>query len=249
MARARSAPGKELRAKEASRRAREGAESVQAGSRKIERIDALARPTRASHRRAQGLGSCNGRAANSHRVRSVAARLTSEGPEARDDRRCLRVLDGRRWKQRASARRVAGQQISPRRMRARAAAREGRPRDRTARCDSRGGRDCTRMSSVGLRVRRSSLPGETSLRLRSTPTRPSTGCSAAGNQYLRRSRGGGRRAQRRAGQPLQPPAQPPHVPSAPREDLAREPDVQPGSVDQVGHEGVAGHEVAARQRE
>ena len=51
------------------------------------------------------------------------------------------------------------------------------------------------------------------------------------------------------GQPLQSPAQPPHVPAAPREDLAREPDVQPGSVDQVGHEGVAGHEVAARQRE
>jgi hypothetical protein len=50
-------------------------------------------------------------------------------------------------------------------------------------------------------------------------------------------------------EPLQPPAQPLHIPAAPREDLAREPHVQPGSVDQVGHEGVAGHEVAARQRE
>ncbi len=50
-------------------------------------------------------------------------------------------------------------------------------------------------------------------------------------------------------EPLQPPAQPPHVPSAPREGLAGVPDVQAGSVDQVGHEGVAGHEVAARQRQ
>jgi hypothetical protein len=52
-----------------------------------------------------------------------------------------------------------------------------------------------------------------------------------------------------AGQPLQPPPQPLHVAAAAREDLARVPDVQPGSLDQVGHEGVAGHEVAAWQRE
>lgn len=48
---------------------------------------------------------------------------------------------------------------------------------------------------------------------------------------------------------LQPPAQPLHIPPPPREDLAREPHVQPGALDQVGHEGVAGHEVAAWQRE
>jgi hypothetical protein len=48
-------------------------------------------------------------------------------------------------------------------------------------------------------------------------------------------------------QTLEPPAQPVHVPAPPREDLARVPHVQAGSVDQVGHEGVAGHEVAARQ--
>jgi hypothetical protein len=52
-----------------------------------------------------------------------------------------------------------------------------------------------------------------------------------------------------AAEPLQPPPQPLHVPAAACEDLARVPDVQPGSVDQVGHEGVAGHEVAAWQRE
>jgi uncharacterized protein YecT (DUF1311 family) len=51
------------------------------------------------------------------------------------------------------------------------------------------------------------------------------------------------------GEPLQPPAQPLHVPAAAREDLAGVPDVQPGSLDQVGHEGVARHEVAAWQRE
>lgn len=48
---------------------------------------------------------------------------------------------------------------------------------------------------------------------------------------------------------LQPPAQPLHIPPTPRENLTREPHVKPGSVDQVGHEGVAGHEVAAWQRE
>jgi hypothetical protein len=52
-----------------------------------------------------------------------------------------------------------------------------------------------------------------------------------------------------AGQPLQPPAQPLHVPSPAREDLAWEPHLQAGSVDQLRHEGVAGHEVAAWQRE
>jgi Homing endonuclease associated repeat len=51
------------------------------------------------------------------------------------------------------------------------------------------------------------------------------------------------------GKPLKPPAQPPHVPAAAREDFAGVPDVQAGSVDQVGHEGVAGHQVAAWQRE
>jgi LAGLIDADG endonuclease len=56
-------------------------------------------------------------------------------------------------------------------------------------------------------------------------------------------------ASRPGAQPLQPPPQPLHVPAASREDLARVPDVQPGSLDQVGHEGVAGHEVAAWQRE
>jgi LAGLIDADG endonuclease len=50
-------------------------------------------------------------------------------------------------------------------------------------------------------------------------------------------------------EPVQPPAQPLHVPTPPREDLARVPDVQPGSLDQVGHEGVAGDQVAAWQRE
>jgi hypothetical protein len=50
-------------------------------------------------------------------------------------------------------------------------------------------------------------------------------------------------------EPLQPPPQPLHVAPPPREDLARVPHVQAGSVDQVGHEGVAGHEVAAWQRE
>jgi LAGLIDADG endonuclease len=50
-------------------------------------------------------------------------------------------------------------------------------------------------------------------------------------------------------EPLQPLVQPLHVPAPPREDLAREPHVQAGSVDQVGHERVAGHEVAAWQRQ
>jgi hypothetical protein len=50
-------------------------------------------------------------------------------------------------------------------------------------------------------------------------------------------------------EPLQPPPQPLHIPAPAREDLAGVPDVQSGSVDQVGHEGVAGHQVAARQRE
>jgi LAGLIDADG DNA endonuclease family protein len=50
-------------------------------------------------------------------------------------------------------------------------------------------------------------------------------------------------------EPLQAPAQPLHVPAAAREDVARVPDVQPGSLDQVGHEGVAGKQVAARQCE
>jgi hypothetical protein len=48
---------------------------------------------------------------------------------------------------------------------------------------------------------------------------------------------------------LQPPAQPLHVAPAAGEDLARVPNVQPGSLDQVGHEGVAGDQVAARQCE
>jgi hypothetical protein len=51
------------------------------------------------------------------------------------------------------------------------------------------------------------------------------------------------------GEPLQPPPQPLDVPAAAREDLARVPHVQPGSLDQVGHEGVAGDQVAAWQRE
>jgi Homing endonuclease associated repeat len=52
-----------------------------------------------------------------------------------------------------------------------------------------------------------------------------------------------------AGQPLQPPAQSLHVSSPAREQLALEPHVQAGPVDQLRHEGVAGHEVAAWQRE
>jgi uncharacterized protein YecT (DUF1311 family) len=52
-----------------------------------------------------------------------------------------------------------------------------------------------------------------------------------------------------AAEPLQPPPQPLHVPAAACEDFAWVPDVQPGSLDQVGHEGVARHEVAAWQRE
>jgi hypothetical protein len=48
---------------------------------------------------------------------------------------------------------------------------------------------------------------------------------------------------------LQPAAQAVDVASAAREQLAVEPDVQAGSSDQLRHEGVAGHEVAARQRE
>jgi hypothetical protein len=52
-----------------------------------------------------------------------------------------------------------------------------------------------------------------------------------------------------AAQPLQPPAQSLDVSSPAREQLALEPHVQAGSVDQLGHEGVAGHEVAAWQRE
>lgn len=51
------------------------------------------------------------------------------------------------------------------------------------------------------------------------------------------------------GQPLEPPAQPHHIPAAAGEDLAREPHVQPGSMDQVGHEGIAGNQVAAGQCE
>jgi LAGLIDADG endonuclease len=50
-------------------------------------------------------------------------------------------------------------------------------------------------------------------------------------------------------QPDEPPLQPLHIPAPARVDLTREPHVQPGSVDQVGHEGVAGHEVAAWQRQ
>jgi hypothetical protein len=52
-----------------------------------------------------------------------------------------------------------------------------------------------------------------------------------------------------AADPLEPAAQPVHVGAAACEELAVEPDVEAGSADQLGHEGVAGHEVAARQRE
>jgi hypothetical protein len=48
---------------------------------------------------------------------------------------------------------------------------------------------------------------------------------------------------------LEPPPQPLHVAATPREQLTREPDVQAGPVDQLGHEGVACHEIAAGQRE
>jgi hypothetical protein len=48
---------------------------------------------------------------------------------------------------------------------------------------------------------------------------------------------------------LEAPAQPVHVAAAAREELAREPDVEAGAAGQLGHEGVAGHEVAAGQRQ
>jgi hypothetical protein len=50
-------------------------------------------------------------------------------------------------------------------------------------------------------------------------------------------------------EPRQPAPQALHVPPAPREHLARKPDLEPGPADQLGHEGVAGHQVAAWQRE
>jgi LAGLIDADG endonuclease len=49
-------------------------------------------------------------------------------------------------------------------------------------------------------------------------------------------------------EPFEAPAQPLHVPPPARIYLAREPHVQAGSVDQVGHEGVAGDQVASWQR-
>jgi hypothetical protein len=48
---------------------------------------------------------------------------------------------------------------------------------------------------------------------------------------------------------LEAPAQPVHVGAAAREELAAEPGVEAGAAGQLGHEGVAGHEVAARQRQ
>jgi hypothetical protein len=48
---------------------------------------------------------------------------------------------------------------------------------------------------------------------------------------------------------LEAPAQPVDVAAAAREELAPEPDVEPGAAGQFGHEGVAGHEVAAGQRQ
>jgi hypothetical protein len=52
-----------------------------------------------------------------------------------------------------------------------------------------------------------------------------------------------------SGEALQPLSQSVHVASPPRKELAGVPDVQPRSVDQLGHEGVAGDEVAAWQGE
>ena len=48
---------------------------------------------------------------------------------------------------------------------------------------------------------------------------------------------------------LEAPAQPVHVVAPAREELAGEPHVEAGAADQLGHEGVAGHEVAAGQCE
>lgn len=48
---------------------------------------------------------------------------------------------------------------------------------------------------------------------------------------------------------LEPAAQPVHIGPAAREELAAQPDVEAGSADQLGHEGVAGDQVAAWQRE
>jgi hypothetical protein len=50
-------------------------------------------------------------------------------------------------------------------------------------------------------------------------------------------------------QPLKSPSQPLHVPAPAGEELARVPHIQARSADQVGHEGVARHEVAAWQRQ
>jgi hypothetical protein len=48
---------------------------------------------------------------------------------------------------------------------------------------------------------------------------------------------------------LEPPPQPLYVAAPAREELAAQPDVQAGAADQLGHEGVAGDELAARQRQ
>jgi hypothetical protein len=51
------------------------------------------------------------------------------------------------------------------------------------------------------------------------------------------------------GEPAQPLAQPDHMASSSGVQLARVPDVQPRAADQLGHEGVAGHEIATWQRQ
>jgi hypothetical protein len=51
-----------------------------------------------------------------------------------------------------------------------------------------------------------------------------------------------------AKKPLQPPPQPLHIGSAPREQFAAAPGVEARAADQLGHKGVAGHEIAVGQR-
>ena len=49
-------------------------------------------------------------------------------------------------------------------------------------------------------------------------------------------------ASRALREPLEPLPEPVHVRPPPREELAAEAPVEPGATDDVGHEGVAGHE-------
>jgi LAGLIDADG endonuclease len=154
------------------------------GLEKIVKIDALAQ------RRARHVAVLKEWAAATNGPRTVTAYETWRRGSGRKARSAIRSPlpsgPGRPlWKQRASAPRAAGQQRStPERAHA------PPPRGLTAWPNSapRSSRRyaTARACLVGIRVRRSSLPGETSLPLRFTLTRPSTGCSAAGHPCLRR---------------------------------------------------------------